>query len=136
MSTTQTTTAPPVSQSAARTQALQARKRRELINAIVLYAGVVLFALVTLAPIYWIVLSAFTPITELFTTPLNYFPVHPSLINFETVAQIVPIGQQFMNSAVLSVASAFFSVTVCLMAAYAFARIRFPGSNILFFALL
>jgi multiple sugar transport system permease protein len=136
MSTTQTTTAPPVSQSAARTQALQARKRRELINAIVLYAGVVLFALVTLAPIYWIVLSAFTPITELFTTPLNYFPVHPSLINFETVAQIVPIGQQFMNSAVLSVASAFFSVTVCLMAAYAFARIRFPGSNILFLALL
>ncbi|HEY7416182.1 MAG TPA: hypothetical protein VH593_13395, partial [Ktedonobacteraceae bacterium] len=97
MSTTQTTAAPPVSQSAVHTRALHARRRRMLFNTVALYVGVVLFLLVTLMPIYWIVLSAFTPITELFTTPLNYFPVHLSLINFETVAQIVPIGQQFMN---------------------------------------
>jgi ABC-type glycerol-3-phosphate transport system permease component len=97
---------------------------------------VVLFLLFTLIPIYWIVLSAFTPVTELFTSPLNYIPAHPSLENFVTVAQIVSLDQQFLNSTILSVSSACLSVVVCLLAAYAFARIRFPGSSILFLLLL
>jgi ABC-type glycerol-3-phosphate transport system permease component len=103
---------------------------------VAIYILVVLFALITLAPIYWIVLSAFTPISELFTTPLHYFPQHPSLVNFQTVAQVVPLAQQFVNSVLLAVLSAFFSVVICLLAAYAFARIRFPGSNVLFLGLL
>ncbi|GCF10601.1 carbohydrate ABC transporter permease [Dictyobacter arantiisoli] len=103
---------------------------------VALYIGVILFLLITVIPIYWIVLSAFTPITELFTTPLNYIPVHPSFINFQTVAQIVPLDQQFINNTLLSVLSAAFSVLVSLLAAYAFARISFPGSNILFLGLL
>lgn len=109
---------------------------RKRFNTIALYVLVVLFGLFTLAPIYWIVLSAFTPISELFTSPLNYIPIHPSLINFQTVSQIVPLGQQFLNSVILAVLSAFFSVVVCLLAAYAFARINFPGRDFFFLGLL
>src|SRR5579875_2039847 len=93
------------------------------------YVPIALFVAITFAPIYWIILSAFTPMSELFTIPLHYIPAHPSLINFKNVAGLVPIGQQFFNSAFLSVLSAGFSVLVALLAAYAFARIRFPGSN-------
>jgi ABC-type glycerol-3-phosphate transport system permease component len=109
---------------------------RRMVGKVVFYIPVVLFALFTLAPIYWIVLSAFTPISELFTTPLHYIPLHPSLINFVTVSQVVPLAQQFMNSTIFALLSAFFSVVVCLLAAYGFARIRFPGSNVLFLGLL
>lgn len=131
------TNAPPVASSTTRTHAVRPGSTvSKRLGTILLYLGVALFVVVTLAPIYWIVLSAFTPISELFTTPLNYIPLHPSLINFETVAQIVPLDQQFLNSTLLSVLSAFFSVLVCLLAAYAFARIRFPGSNLLFLGLL
>lgn len=135
MSTTKTYAAPAIApeERARHARPLSARK---VLGSVVLYVVVVLFALITLAPIYWIVLSAFTPISELFTTPLNYFPIHPSLINFQTVAQIVPLGDMFTNSVLLSVLSASFSVVVCLLAAYAFARIRFPGSNLLFLGLL
>lgn len=134
MATTQAYTPP------ATKPTVQARERfrltRKTPGTIALYVLVVLFLLFTLMPIYWIVLSAFTPISELFTTPLNYFPAHPSLINFQTVAQAVPLVQQFINSTVLSVLSAVFSVVVALLAAYAFARIRFPGCNLLFLGLL
>ncbi len=109
---------------------------RKTVLKIGLYIGVFLFLLITLMPIYWIILSAFTPITELFTTPLNYIPLHPSLINFQTVAEVVPLNQQFVNSTILAVLSASFSVIVSLLAAYAFARIAFPGSNLLFLILL
>src|SRR6266700_291972 len=109
---------------------------RKAVSTVGLYVAVAFFLLITLMPIYWIILSAFTPITELFTTPLNYIPLHPSLINFQTVAKVVPLDQQFTNSTLLAVLSAGFSVVVSLLAAYAFARIAFPGSNLLFLGLL
>jgi ABC-type glycerol-3-phosphate transport system permease component len=135
MATTQTYT-PPETAAVADAQRQRFRITRKTPGTILLYVGVVLFLLITLMPIYWIILSAFTPISELFTQPLNYIPIHPSLINFQTVAQVVPLDVQFMNSVVLSVLSACFSVVVSLLAAYAFARIRFPGSNLLFLGLL
>jgi ABC-type glycerol-3-phosphate transport system permease component len=103
---------------------------------ILFYGPIALFLAITFLPIYWILLSAFTPITELFRTPLTYVPQHPTLVNFQTVAKVVPLAQQFFNSAVLSVCSAAVSVVICLLAAYAFARIRFPGSNLFFLGLL
>ena len=118
------------------THSVQTRAPRKTVGQLVIYLPVLLFLLITLAPIYWIVLSAFTPLSELFKLPLHYFPVHPSLINFQAVAQILPLGAEFLNSTLLSVFSASFSVLVCLLAAYAFARIRFPGSNLLFLGLL
>jgi ABC-type glycerol-3-phosphate transport system permease component len=135
-STTETTYTPPASTTSARTHAARPHLSWKVLGNVGLYILVVLFLLFTLLPIYWIVLSAFTPITELFTTPLNYFPAHPSLVNFQTVAQIVNLSQQFLNSTILSASSAVLSVAVCLLAAYAFARIRFPGSNLLFLGLL
>ncbi|MBV9230219.1 MAG: carbohydrate ABC transporter permease [Chloroflexi bacterium] len=135
MSITETYT-PPGAPSTAPARHARPHLVRKRLSSLLLYVAVVLFALFTLGPIYWIVLSAFTPIAELFTSPLNYIPIHPSFVNFQTVSQVVPLGQQFMNSTLLSVLSASFSVVVCLLAAYAFARIRFPGSNLIFLGLL
>jgi multiple sugar transport system permease protein len=118
-----------------------ARTRRPLDVGVILrrvafYVPIALFLVITFAPVYWILLSAFTPIDELFRIPLSYIPAHPSLINFKNAASLVPVGQQFFNSSLLSVLSAAFSVVVALLAGYAFARIRFPGSNFLFLAML
>ena len=124
-------------QPAAPAEALRHRRPFRLrVRKALFYLMLALFVLVTFAPIYWIVLSAFTPITELFHVPLDYLPIHFSTINFQKVAQIVPLGQQFLNSTLLAVLSAAISVTLCVLAAYAFARIRFPGSSFFFLALL
>jgi multiple sugar transport system permease protein len=136
MMSTIETYAPPAASAEQRQRHTHYRPIRKTAWTVILYILVALFVIITLLPIYWIVLSAFTPISELFTVPLNYFPAHPSLINFQTVAQVVPLGQQFLNSSLLALLSAFFSVLVCLLAAYAFARIRFPGSNVLFLGIL
>ena len=109
---------------------------RTLLRTLLFSVPIALFLAVTFAPIYWIILSAFTPIDQLFHVPLSYIPQHPSLINFQTVTQVVPLAQQFLNSTILSVCSAAISVVLCLLAAYAFARLRFPGSQVIFLALL
>lgn len=115
------------------TMRVRRRSARALLRPVLFYGPIILFLLVTFAPIYWIILSAFTPIQELFRSPLR---LHPSFVNFQTVAQVVDLGRQFLNSAVLAVLSAAISVVLCILAAYAFARIRFPGSSLLFVGLL
>jgi len=112
------------------------RTAREIVRPVLFYGPIALFLLITFAPIYWIILSAFTPIQELFTSPLRYIPLHPSFVNFQTVAQVVDLGRQGLNSVLLAVLSASISVVVCVLAAYAFARIRFPGSGFLFVGML
>ncbi len=97
---------------------------------------IVLYLMITFAPIYWIILSAFTPLSDLFTIPLHYIPAHPSLINFRAASRFVPIEQQLINSTQVAVGSATLSVAVSLLAAYGFARVRFPGSTFLFLGIL
>jgi ABC-type glycerol-3-phosphate transport system permease component len=109
---------------------------RQYLGPISLYVLLAIFVVVTFAPIYWIILSAVTPIDQLFQVPLNYWPSHISAVNFQSVSGLVPLGTEFFNSAVLSVASAALTVVICLLAAYAFARIKFPGSNVLFLGIL
>jgi multiple sugar transport system permease protein len=105
-------------------------------STMILYVLLVVFVVVTFAPIYWILLSAVTPTSELFHQPLDYWPIHLSASNFQSVSGLVPLGIQFFNSAFLSLTSAAITVVICLLAAYAFARIRFPGSNLIFLGLL
>lgn len=124
-------------QSAASSAAMRPREwARPLVRRLLFYIPVVVFLLITLAPIYWIVLSAFTPVNELFTIPLSYIPRHPTFRNFQHVSQVVPLAQEALNSALLAGSSSIVSVALSMLAAYAFARIRFPGSGFLLVGLL
>lgn len=90
-----------------------------------------LFVALTLLPFYWILLSAFTPRDQLFKLPIRYWPENPTLDNFAKLFDTIPFWRYFLNSAVMSLSSAFLSVLFSFTAAYAFSRIRFPGSGAL-----
>jgi ABC-type glycerol-3-phosphate transport system permease component len=89
------------------------------------------FAVVTLLPFYWILLSAITPRDQLFKLPIRYWPEHPTFENFTKLFQTIPFWRYFLNSAVMSLSSSFLSVLFSFLAAYAFSRIKFRGSGAL-----
>jgi ABC-type glycerol-3-phosphate transport system permease component len=91
----------------------------------------VIFAVVTLLPFYWIILSAITPRDELFKLPIRYWPEHPTLDNFAKLLDAIPFWRYFFNSTVMSLSSAFLSVLVSFLAAYAFSRFKLRGSGAL-----
>jgi len=95
------------------------------------WLGFALFAVVTLLPFYWILLSAITPRQDLFSSPVHYWPEHPTLDNFISLFTVIPFWSYFINSSVMSLLSAFVSVLTSFLAAYAFSRIKFRGSNLL-----
>ncbi|MBN1202478.1 MAG: carbohydrate ABC transporter permease [Anaerolineae bacterium] len=105
-------------------------------HSIVTYTGFVLFVIFICFPFYYIVLSSFTPKNELFTIPPTYWPSRFTLENYDNMVQSVPFLKYLRNSLIFSVGSAVVSVTASAMAAYALARIRFPGSNVVYMLLI
>jgi multiple sugar transport system permease protein len=100
-----------------------------------------LILLWTLIPVYWaLVVSLMKPV-GLQSTPPSLIP-HPfTLENYRSLLDgssetSVPFLRALRNSAIESVGTTAFTLTVALLAAYAFARWKFPGSYVLFLAIL
>jgi ABC-type glycerol-3-phosphate transport system permease component len=93
------------------------------------------FIIVVLLPVYWMTRSAFAVSTDLIKLPILYFPP-PTLRNFATLMEQVPFGLYLRNSLLFALSTTLATLLVSYLAAYAFARIRFPGSGVLLWVLL
>lgn len=110
---------------------------RRLVESILLYSAIVLFLLVILLPIYYIFLTAFASGDMLFTKPLTYLPASFSFFErLNTVFSALPIWQYLLNTVVLATGSTVMALVICFMAAYAIARLQFPGANLILVVLL
>jgi raffinose/stachyose/melibiose transport system permease protein len=71
----------------------------------------------------------------IFTDPMG-LPTDPSLDNYTNALVHGDFKTTLMNSLIVTVPSVFFLVLISAMAAFAFARLRFRGSKMLFYILL
>ena len=102
------------------------------LNKSLFYLVLILFALFFLLPLLWMVVTAFKPFEE-WLTP-NWIPMNPTLENFTSIFndKSLPVVNWFLNS--LLIASLFTLVILIIdsLAGYAYARLEFPGKNLLF----
>jgi len=101
-----------------------------------LWIAFALFLIFTLLPVYWIVLSSITTPNALFRLPIDYWPDNPTLANYARLLDNIPYFTYLWSSLVFSVMSAVVSVFLGFLAAYGFARVRVPGSSIIFVGFL
>lgn len=96
-----------------------------------------LFSLISVFPLCWVFLTAFQPTDQGVSFVLSdILAKKPTLENFVRVSQLIPMGQNFWNSLVVSVVGTFLTLFFCALAGYAFAKFRFPGRDGLFLLLL
>ncbi len=105
-------------------------------RSVLLWLVFVVFIVLTLLPVYWIVLSSVTTRDALFRLPIRYWPKAPTLDNFRGLVDNIPYWRYLLNSMVFSILTAVVSVFLGFLAAYGFSRIRVPGSNIIFVGFL
>lgn len=91
---------------------------------------------VILFPLLWIFVSSITPSHELFRSPINYIPEHPTLENYAYLFRNVGLGSKVWSTVVIVFSTIIISTVVCLMAAYAFVRYRSRGLTLAFAFLL
>lgn len=91
-----------------------------------------LICVIMLLPFYWVIVTAFVPQLLAFGKPPDWTPTDWTLENVRRVFDAVPFWQQFLNSLKVSLLITIGSVITSTMAAYAFARLQFPGRDLLF----
>ncbi len=94
----------------------------------VVHAVMVLLSLVSIFPIYWMIVTSLRPDNEIFSTTL--WPSHPTFENYIFVLTRVPMLQMLFNTTVVSVATAFLQVVTGMFAAYALVRWRMRFSSV------
>jgi len=94
------------------------------------------FALYILVPILWMISSTLRPPMDSFKLPPAILPSQFELENYQIVFQKVAFGNFVFNSLKISVLSTALQLVSSSMAAFAFARLRFRGRNVLFIAFL
>lgn len=100
------------------------------------YFLLLLFLFVVLLPFYWIFLSSITPKYLMFSIPPRYWPTQVTFVNYVNMARNIPFFRYSLNSLIFSIGSSLLSVAFSFLASYALARLRFPGSNLIFMGFL
>jgi ABC-type glycerol-3-phosphate transport system permease component len=89
-------------------------------------------ALIVLAPLLWMVSSSLKNDAQIDAYPPVWLPQPIVWQNYVDAWTKLPTGRFYLNSFVIAAFSIVGNVLSCSLAAYAFARLRFPGRTLLF----
>jgi multiple sugar transport system permease protein len=100
------------------------------------YLLLVVGSIIFVAPFAWMVTASFQDVGQIFQYPPNWIPHSPNLDNYRRFFREQNIGRYVFNSAFVAVSIVILQLFVSSLAAYTFAKRRFPGRDFLFVALL
>ena len=120
-----------------RSEAVRARsRRRRNWPSIGLTIVLIIGAIPLLFPLWWLVTSSFKGLNEIFAYPPHLLPEGLRWENYAKVFDLQPFARQFVNSVYIAALDVGGTLIFSSLAGYAFARIRFPGRDILFVLML
>jgi trehalose/maltose transport system permease protein len=100
------------------------------------YLVVALIFFYALFPFYWAFKSAFTPDGDLFKTPVEYVPAHPTLHQFREVLGNHFFLRALLNSTIVAGSVTLLALVAGSLAAFALGRFRFRGRNAMLYLML
>lgn len=89
-----------------------------------------------MAPIYWMLVTAFTPNEYAFAFPPDLFPRHITFEHFTAFADNPRLVRYLLNSAYVASITAFLSVLVSAYMAYSFSKFRYRGRRSMMYLVL
>ncbi|WP_230406806.1 carbohydrate ABC transporter permease [Blautia liquoris] len=108
------------------------RKVQHLIIHILLIIGVA----ATIVPFIWMVFTSFKTTGEAMAIPPTIFPKKFRMDAYKKIIHSLPFAKVYLNTFISTIVTVVGQVVICTMAAYAFARLEFPGKNVIFIVIL
>ncbi len=102
----------------------------------ILYVLVSIWTILMGFPIFWMVTTALKTERQANAYPPQWLPDPLVWQNFYNSMTVANFGRYFLNSAIVSLTTVVFVLFFSSLAGYTFARLRFPGRNLLFFIIL
>ncbi|HYN87177.1 MAG TPA: carbohydrate ABC transporter permease [Ardenticatenaceae bacterium] len=115
-----------------RRRAAQARAIRGAIRNFFIYIILAVGAIIFIAPFAWMFVASLQRIGDMFRWPPSWIPINPTLDNYVRFFEEANVGRYFANSAYVALAVTFLQMFFNSLAAYTYAKRRFPGRDFLF----
>lgn len=112
------------------------KMRRDVLSCTVAYVVLTLGCVLMVVPFLWMVSTSLKQEGSVYVFPPVWIPHPLRWDNYTTLFRIVPFGSAFTNSVIIAVSVAVGQLFSASLAAYAFARLRFRGKNVLFVVFL
>ena len=124
------------------------RFRPGFIRQVLVYSLLTILTILFILPFYWMLNTALKPNKEVFTVPPTWYPNPPMFSNFvdsiknsyagsaTTGGNTPPMLKYAFNTLIITVNGVVATLFSSSLVAYAFARMRFPGKNVLFLGIL
>jgi multiple sugar transport system permease protein len=99
-----------------------------------IYLLLALVALLIMLPLFWLLSTSLKPARDLFSNTIEWIPRTVTFDNYTKLFenQQTPVGRWFVNSLAIASIMTVLVLAVDSLAAYAYARMQFPGRNLLF----
>ena len=110
--------------------------QRRLLGLTIKYVILCFVALLFLFPFAWMVATSLKTNTEALTNPTALLPAVPQWGNYPDVIQALNFWRETFNSLVMTLGVTFGQIILAALAGYAFARLKFFGSDFLFLLIL
>lgn len=112
------------------------KRRRELIRKSLIHTVLVAGSLFFIFPFFWLLVGSFKSEVQLSLFPPTLIPIPIRWENFPEMFVQAPFLTFLKNSVIISVLNILGAVLSCSLIAYPFARLRWPGRDVVFVAVL
>ncbi len=101
-----------------------------------LYAFLIIMAVIVIFPFYWMIISSLKSVTEYRLPIPTLFPNQFMFSNYIEAFTAANLGRLFINTVIVGLVSTVLSLVITVLSAFAFARLEFKGKDALFAGLL
>lgn len=115
---------------------LASRKRKKQIGDIICFLLLAAASLTVIMPLWFMISTALKSMDEVFTYPITWYPHDPIWNNFKDAWMSADFTRWFLNSVFVAGFAILGGVLANSLVAYGFAKIKFPGKNIMFTIIL
>ncbi|HDN80700.1 MAG TPA: carbohydrate ABC transporter permease [Chloroflexi bacterium] len=112
------------------------RRFSRTLGEVMAYVILAVGAIVMVLPFVWMISTSLKEAGEVFSYPPRLIPSHLAFHNYVDAWRAAPFGRYFFNSLFVATSVTLGQLISCSLAAYAFARMNFPGKALLFTAFL
>ena len=96
------------------------------------YFLLVIFAIITVFPFYWMISSSLKSGFEVIQTPPTMLPEKVMWSNYSTAFSMAPFGRYFINTIIVTALSIISTVVISILSAFAFSHLEFKGRDLMF----
>lgn len=108
---------------------------RRRVTAGLIVAGLILLSILFIFPFFWMIVSSFKDAANVFNLSV-FFPERWRWENYAEAFTFQPFLRQIWNSIYITALVVIGTLAICALSGYAFARIKFPGRNLIFILVL